>query len=60
MLRVWYSGGSHLTQEQEYCDEMGAYIESMKREKAVAKQNNQIEEKEVDPIGIDLYLDIAT
>jgi len=38
---------------------MNAYIESMKREKTVAKQNNQIEEKEADPIGIDLYSDIA-
>ena len=52
-----YSGGSHVS--QEYRDEMNAYIESMKREKTVAKQNNQIEEKEADPIGIDLYSDIA-
>ncbi len=54
-----YSGGSHVT--QEYRDEMNAYIKSMEREKSVAKQNNQIEErKEADPIGIDLYSDIAT
>ena len=52
-----YSGGSHVS--QEYRDEMNANIESMKREKTVAKQNNQIEEKEADPIGIDLYSDIA-
>ncbi len=54
-----YSGGSHVS--QEYRDEMNAYIKSMEREKSVAKQNNQIEErKEADPIGIDLYSDIAT
>jgi hypothetical protein len=34
---------------------MDSYIEVMKQEKAVAKQNNQIEEKDADPIGIDLY-----
>ena len=48
-----YCGGPNVT--QEYYDEMHAYIERMKREKAVAKQNNQIEEKDADPIGIDLY-----
>ncbi len=52
-----YSGGSPLT--QEYREEMDAYMESMKREKAAAKQNNQIEEKDADPIGIDLYEDIC-
>lgn len=34
-----YSGGDHLS--QQYLDEMSAYIDSMKREKAAAKQNNQ-------------------
>ncbi|KAL7445325.1 hypothetical protein ACHAXM_009710 [Skeletonema potamos] len=52
-----YSGGLHLS--QVYRDEMDAYIEVMKREKAVAKQNNQIEEKDADPIGIDLYEQIC-
>ena len=33
---------------QEYYDEMHTYIERMKREKAMAKQNNQIEEKDAD------------
>ena len=41
-----YCGGPNVT--QEYYDEMHAYIERMKREKAVAKQNNQIEEKDAD------------
>lgn len=52
-----FSGGDHLS--QQYLDEMSAYIDSMKREKAAAKQNNQIEEKDADPIGIDLYGKIA-
>ena len=52
-----FSGGYHLS--QQYLDEMSAYIDSMKREKAAAKQNNQIEEKDADPIGIDLYGEIA-
>ena len=41
-----YCGGPNVT--QEYYDEMHAYIERMKREKAMAKQNNQIEEKDAD------------
>lgn len=52
-----YSGGSKLT--QQYVDEMDAYMDNMKREKAEAKQNNQIEEKDADPIGIDLYQQIC-
>ena len=52
-----YSGGLQLT--PEYRNEMDSYIDCMKREKATAKQNNQIEEKDADAIGINLYEEIC-
>jgi len=48
-----YSGGSQLT--EKYRLDMNAYIDSMRREKAHAKQNNQIEETNADPIGMPVY-----
>ena len=52
-----YSGGLQLT--PEYRNEMDSYLDCMRREKATAKQNNQIEEKDADAIGISLYENIC-
>lgn len=52
-----YSGGDLLT--AKYCDEMDVYLDSMKRQKTSAKQTNQIEEEDTNPIGLGLYQQIS-